>query len=194
MKKTRLLLHGTHGPWGDASKHLPREEIERQLADLSPPKDRGVLVLLVSRADDGERSTPKRAQLSVEEGVPGDAWVRDAPGEYGSQITLMRVDFGKLVANGQSLTFFGDNLIVDLDLSVANLPTGTRLCVGSAVLEVTPEPHTGCMKYRKRFGKDALKITADERYRDLRLRGIYAKVVEAGEVSVGDTIAVAARP
>ena len=65
--------------------------------------------------------------------------------------------------------------------------------MGQALLEVTPEPHNGCLKFRQRFGSDALRLTADKRYRDLRLRGIYAKVIEAGEVAVGDRIEVLRR-
>jgi MOSC domain-containing protein YiiM len=102
------------------------------------------------------------------------------------------VDVARLFANGQPLSLFGDNLLVDLDLSVANLPTGSRLRVGGALLEVTPKPHDGCVKFRQRVGQAALRLTADHRL-DLRLRGIYAKVVEAGEVALGDPIEVLSR-
>ena len=193
MRPTRLLRHATHGPWGDSSRHLSVEEIEKGLCELSPPKDRGELQLIVSRGDDGARSTPERVRLTGAEGVPGDAWLRDAPDKLDAQVTLMRADFGKLVANGQSLTLFGDNLIADLDLSFENLPTGSRLKLGGALLEVTAEPHNGCTKYRQRFGGDALRVTADKRFRDQRLRGIYVKVVEDGEIAVGDTIEVLSR-
>ena len=193
MRATRLALHATHGPWGDRARHLSTEEIERGLEKLAPPEDRGTLALIVSRGDDGGRETPGSVRLTCEEGVPGDAWLRDAPDKLDAQITMMRADFGELVANGQPLTLFGDNLIVDLDLSVENLPTGSRLQLGGALLEVTPEPHTGCMKYRQRFGKEALKITGAPGHRDQRLRGIYVKVVDPGEVAVGDAIEVLSR-
>ncbi len=193
MRTTRLIRHAAHGPWGDSASHLPLDELERRLAELAPPKDTGTLALIVARRDDGERETPDRVVLTPEEGVPGDAWLRDCPEKIDAQITLMRVDFAKLVANGQPLTLPGDNLLVDLDLSVDNLPTGSRLRLGEALLEVTPEPHDGCMKFRQRFGKHALRITADRRYRPLRLRGIYVKVVEAGAVALGDRIEVLSR-
>ena len=105
----------------------------------------------------------------------------------------MRVDVARLMANGQPLSLFGDNLLVDLDLSVANLPTGSRLRLGEAILEVTPEPHTGCVKFKQRFGGDALRLTADRRFRPLRLRGIYAKTVEPGGIALGDPIEVLSR-
>ena len=181
------------GPWGDVSRHLPLAAIEQGLSALSPPRDRGRLALIVSRSDGEERCTPETARLTREGGVPSDRWRRSAAHKPDAQITMMRVDFGRLVANGQDLTLFGDNLLVDLDLSVANLPTGSRLRVGAALLEVTPEPHDGCRKYRQRFGADALRATAAPGLRDLRLRGIYVKVIEDGEVALEDPVEVLSR-
>ena len=193
MRRTRQLRHATHGPWGDASLHLPLAELERGFESLLPPKDVGKLALIVARGDDGQRQTPERTVLSVDGGVPGDAWLRDCPDKIDAQITVMRSDVARLIANGQPLSLFGDNLLVDLDLSVANLPPGSRLRLGSALLEVTPEPHTGCLKFRQRFGGDALRFTAERRFRDVRLRGIYVKTVEQGEIARGDSIEVLSR-
>lgn len=193
MRKTRLIRHATHGPWGDSSRHLSLKVLEPELARLSPPKDAGKVDLIVARADNGHRDTPDEAVLTPEGGVPDDAWLRDAPGKPDAQITLMRTDVARLFANGQSLSLFGDNLLVDLELSFANLPEGSRLRVGAALLEVTAEPHNGCLKFRQRFGGDALRLTADRRFRELRLRGIYAKVVEQGRVALGDAIEVLSR-
>jgi len=193
VRRTRQLRHATHGPWGDASLHLPLAELERGFESLLPPKDVGKLALIVARGDDGQRQTPERTVLSVDGGVPGDAWLRDCPDKIDAQITVMRSDVARLIANGQPLSLFGDNLLVDLDLSVANLPPGSRLRLGSALLEVTPEPHTGCLKFRQRFGGDALRFTAERRFRDLRLRGIYVKTVEEGEIAPGDSFEVLSR-
>lgn len=193
MRTSRKLRHATHGPWGDSSRHRPLDTLERELATLSPPKDAGPLGLIVSRADDGSRATPERVRLTPEEGVPGDAWLRDAPDKIDAQITIMRLDVARLIAGGQPLTLFGDNLLIELDLSLANLPTGTRLQLGGALLEVTPEPHTGCLKFRQRFGGDALRLTAMPALRDQRLRGIYVKVIQAGDVAVGDVARVVSR-
>jgi MOSC domain-containing protein YiiM len=105
----------------------------------------------------------------------------------------MRREVAELIAHGQPLTLFGDNLIVELDLSAANLPTGSRLRVGEALVEVTPKPHNGCTKFRARFGEAALRFVQAPPTRDQNLRGIYWKVVEPGEVSVGAGIEVLSR-
>jgi len=181
------------GPRGDEARHLPAADLERAFAALSPDRDRGRLERIVSRREGGRRESLDRAVLTREEGVPGDSWQHDAPEKVDAQITMMRADVARLFANGQDLGLFGDNLLVDLDLSRANLPTGTRLRLGECTLEVTPEPHNGCLKFKQRVGGDALRMTADPRYRDLRLRGIYVKVIEPGSVQVGDAIEVLSR-
>ena len=142
------------------SRHLPLELLEQGLARHTPPKDEGELALIVSRREGGRRETPAEVELTREGGVPGDAWARKTPDKIEAQITLMRIDVARLLAGGQPLTLFGDNLLVDLDLSASNLPTGSRLRIGSAILEVTEKPHTGCIKFRQRFGQDALRLTA----------------------------------
>jgi len=105
----------------------------------------------------------------------------------------VRRDVIELIANRQPLTVSGDNLVVDLDISAVNLPTGTRLRVGKAVVEVSAKPHNGCSKFAGRFGADALLLVKDPRTRDQNLRGVYWTVVEKGEVRVGDPIIVLSR-
>jgi MOSC domain-containing protein YiiM len=190
MKKT----DGNTGPLGDASRHLPLETLEPALAALVPPRDAGRVALIVSRGEDGRRETPQRARLTPADGVPGDAWQRKTPQKPDAQISLMRVDVAGLFANGQELSLFGDNLLVALDLSRTNLPPGSLVRAGKALLEVTPEPHNGCAKFRQRFGDAALRLTAAPRFHENRLRGIYARVIEPGEVSVDDAIEVVRRP
>jgi len=193
MVARRMDRQSGPGPWGDASRHLDVQALLDGLAKLDPPTDRGALELIVSRREDARRETPERVRLTRKGGVPGDAWQRNVPEKIEAQITMMWADYGRLVANGQALTLFGDNLLVDLDLSAANLPVGTRLRLGGAELEVTPEPHNGCVKYHQRFGKSALRLCAHPDYRDQRLRGIYVRVVEEGEVAVGDVVEVLRR-
>ena len=158
------------------------------------PKDSGRLALIVRRPAEGGRETPPSVRLTPEEGMPGDAWGRNPSRKLDAQLAVMRLDVAELLANGQPLTLFGDSLFVDFDLSTANLPTGSRLRVGEAVVEVTPMPHDGCSKFKGRFGHDALMFVNAKPTRHLNLRGIYWKVIGAGEVSVGAEIRVISRP
>ena len=182
------------GPEGDAAAHRALPDLETGLRALrAPDKDEGVVALIVRRRSDGVRETPERVHLSREQGVPGDDWIQRPPRDPEAQLAVMRRDVAALIANGQPLTLFGDNLFVDLDLSAVNLPAGTRLRVGRALVEVTPKPHDGCHKFKGRFGGDALRFVQQKPTRDQNLRGIYWRVAESGEVGVGDPIQVLVR-
>src|SRR5262245_6742086 len=184
-----------YGPRGDTSRHLPLAELEAGLRALAGvPRDSGRLALLVRRRADGARETPGRALLSPEAGLSGDGWSRRPPRDPEAQLAVMRRDVAELIANGQALSLFGDNLFVDLDISAANLPAGTRLRVGGALVAVTPEPHDGCVKFKGRFGQDALRFVQAKNTRDQNFRGIYWRVVEPGKAGVGDPIQVLSRP
>ena len=175
--------------------HLDYATLEQGLHALPPPpKDAGTVVEVVARPTSDARHTPAVAKLTPEHGLEGDRWRKRPHTGNRDQITVMRADFGRLAANGQPLALFGDNLVVELDLSEENLPAGTRLRIGTALCEVTPQPHTGCAKYEARFGKDARNLTLAKEYVPLRLRGLYICVLEAGEVHVGDSIQVLSRP
>lgn len=181
---------------GNAARHLPTAELEAGLRALLPaPKDCGRLAFIVRRPTRESREVLSRARLSPEEGLPGDNWsTRTATPDPTAQLTVMQRDVAELLANGQSLALFGDNLIVELDLSVANLPVGSRLQVGGAVVEVTPLPHDGCRKFDARFGGEALRFVNAQPTRHLNLRGIYWRVIEAGEIEVGSRVQVLSRP
>jgi MOSC domain-containing protein YiiM len=174
--------------------HLPREVLEERLRALpAPPRDAGTVALVVARPAVNARLTPERTRLTPEEGVEDDRWGEKLRSNPGNQVTVMRADVARLFANGQPLSLFGDNLLVELDLSLENLPAGTRLRIGSALCEVTPLPHTGCGKFAARFGQDARDVTFLPEWVDHRLRGIHVRVLEAGEVSPGDPVEVLSR-
>lgn len=180
---------------GDASHYLSTAALEAGLKAL--PKlanDTGHVTLIVRRVADGLRELPERVRLSPSEGIPGDSWSRSKSPHPDMQLAVMQNDVAQLVANGQPLTLFGDNLFVEFDLSMSNLPTGSRLRVGDAVVEVTPMPHNGCSKFKARFGGDALAFVNAKPTRQLNLRGIYWKTVEEGDVWVGCPIRIVSRP
>lgn len=188
------LRREADGPSGDAERHLDRSALAAGLAALPPaPSDLGRVALILRRHADGTRETPPAARLTPAEGVPGDGWSRRPPRDPEAQLAVMRLDVATMIANGQPLTLFGDNLFVDLDLSAGNLPCGTRLRVGDAVVEVTAKPHNGCLKFRQRFGGDALRFVQAPATRPLNLRGIYWRVIAPGEVATGAPVAVLSR-
>jgi MOSC domain-containing protein YiiM len=173
-------------------RHLSLAELDAGVRDLAPaPRERGTLALILRRTADGARETPERIVLSCQDGVPGDKWSRlPEPRDLDMQLAVMNRGVAALIANGQPLTTFGDNLYVDLDLSAANLPVGTRLRVGRALVRVTTFPHNGCAKFNARFGNDALRFVQRKQTRDQNYRGVYWRVIEAGEAAVGDAIEV----
>jgi MOSC domain-containing protein YiiM len=189
------LTQEAYGPEGEAARHRDSAALEAGLRTLpAAPRDAGRIALIVRRHPDGARETPACVRLSLEEGVPGDGWGRRPPRDPEAQLAVMRRDVAELIANGQPLTLFGDNLFVELDLSAANLPFGTQLRVGAARVEMTPMPHNGCLKFKGRFGQDALHFVQAKETRDQNFRGVYWKVIEPGEAQIGDAIQVLSRP
>jgi MOSC domain-containing protein YiiM len=186
------LIESSSG--GDPARFRPLEFLETQCAALPPaPRDAGRVHLLVKRGPRGQREALPRAFMTPESGIPGDAWGRQRHPAPEAQLTVIQIDVAELIANGQPLTLFGDNLFLELDLSEANLPPGSRLRAGTATLEVTPEPHDGCRKFRERFGDAALRFVSKRDLRHLNLRGVYMRVVEAGEIAAGDAVQVLSR-
>jgi hypothetical protein len=158
------------------------------------PRDRGVLELIVRRPQIGEREILEEGVLDLLEGLVGDNWrtrgssqTPDGTSHPDMQLNIMNSRVIALVAQDRDRwQLAGDQLFVDMDLSAANLPPGTQLAVGSAVIAVTSLPHTGCHKFMSRFGLDAMKFVNSDLGKQLHLRGINAKVVRPGAIRVGD--------
>lgn len=151
------------------------------------PLDGGVVAGLCVRPGTGRRRELEQAHLSPEEGVAGDRWHEQPALE--KQVTLMSVRAIEAIAGGRERwSLAGDQVFVDLDLGEENLPVGTRFRLGDAELEITPHPHLGCAKFAERFGAEALRFVCDKQLRAQRLRGVYARVVRAGHVRVGERL------
>jgi len=179
---------------GDPARFHTLADLERMLMALPRmPTDRGRVALMVRRCQEGQREVLDRVVLVPGAGVPGDRWIRKPRPNPGAQIAVMQKDVAELIANGQPLTLFGDNLFLELDLSAANLPPSSRLRVGSAILEATPTAHTPCKKFRVRFGYDAVQFVLKAELGHRKLRGIYMRAVETGEIRTGDLVEVISR-
>ena len=172
-------------------------QLEAGLDDVRwSPKDEGTLQLIVRRPEREERELVDEARLDVDEGLVGDNWkargstgTPDGSADPEMQVTLMNSRAADLMAGGRERWHVaGDQLFVDLDIGRANLPPGTRLAIGTAVLEVSAAPHKGCAKFSGRFGPDALRFVSSSMGQELCLRGINAKVVRSGAVRVGETV------
>jgi hypothetical protein len=178
-------------------EHLSTAELEAGLGEVrDSPSDGGTVELIVRRPAVGEREVLTAAALDAEAGLAGDTWpvrgsTRTADGSPhpDMQLTVMNSRAALLVAQEPGRRMLaGDQIYADLDLSPANLPPGTRLALGSAVIEVTGQPHLGCAKFAARFGQDAWRLVNSRAGRELRLRGLNARVVVSGTVRPGDTI------
>lgn len=179
-------------------EHLDTEQLEAGLDHIVlSPSGEGTIELIVRRPAVDERETVEEAELDLEQGLVGDNWYArgsrsrpDGSANPDAQLTLANARAVDLVAMGdrERWALAGDQFYVDFDLSEANIPAGTRLSLGTAVIEVSAAPHDGCVKYMSRFGKDAHRFVNTKAYRHLNLRGINAKVVQPGTVRRGDTI------
>jgi hypothetical protein len=163
-------------------------------AILQSPKDNGVLELIVRRPQVEAREVLQEGELDPAAGLSGDNWksrgsssTPDGSANPEMQLNIMNSRVAALLAQTKERwPLAGDQLYVDLDLSMENLPPGTRVAIGSAVIEVTSPPHTGCKKFMARYGVDALKFVNSPTGKQLHLRGVNAKVIQPGVIRVGD--------
>ena len=172
-------------------------QLEAALDQISlSPRETGELMMIVRRPAEDQREELKEGQLDLTEGLVGDTWrfrsssrTKDGSAHPDMQLNVINARLIQLVAqNKERWALAGDQLYVDLDLSEANLPAGTQLGLGEAIIEVTNQPHTGCKKFVARFGADAMKFVNSDIGRQLHLRGINAKVIKPGAIRVGDTV------
>jgi MOSC domain-containing protein YiiM len=179
------------------SEHRTTGELEAATDVIAAsPDDGGRVEMIVRRPAIDEREAVDEGMLSTENGLVGDTWNRrgssrtaDGGPHPGMQLTLMNARFVDVVAGARDRwALAGDQIYVDLDLGEENLPAGTRLSVGTAVIEISDQPHTGCAKFSARFGRDALRFVNSPTGRRLRLRGVNAFVVENGTVTIGDVV------
>ena len=177
--------------------HLTLADLEAGLDHVrDSPKEQGVLELIVSRPEEDAREVMELADLDTKLGLVGDTW-QDRPSARSGdgkahpdmQITIMNSRVADLVAQDKARwQLSGDQLFADIDLSKANMPPGTRISIGAAILEATDQPHTGCKKFSARFGIDALALISSPIGKELQLRGINMKVVQSGEIKPGDIV------
>ena len=175
----------------DVARHVTMEELEAGLDEICrSPRDEGVLKMIVRRPRSDEREVLEEGGLDPLDGLMGDSWKhRGRSPDPDRQLNVMNSRVIALVAQDKERwRLAGDQLFVDLDLSAENLPAGTRLALGSAVIEVTAPPHAGCKKFMERFGLDAVTFVNSPLGKQLHLRGINARVVQAGVIRVGDPV------
>lgn len=177
--------------------HRTTAELEAAVDDFrSAPATVGTLELVLRRPAEGVREVLPEAELTTAEGVAGDTWnvrgsrrTADGTSHPDMQLNVMNARLARFIAvDPERMALAGDQLYVDFDLSEANAPAGTRLAIGSAVIEITDQPHTGCAKFRERFGPDALRFVNSPIGKELKLRGVNARVVVEGTVRPGDAV------
>ncbi len=183
----------------DPAFHLTAEQVAAGMADVrDSPRGPGRVDLIVIRPGIDERMILSEVEVDADHGLAGDSWAArgsrrrpDGSADPGAQVTVMNSHFARLIAGtDERMSLAGDQLFMDLDLSWGNLPTGTHLEFDEVVLEVTDVPHTGCAKFRERFGVAALRATNTPEGKDLRLRGINATVVRGGTLRQGESARV----
>jgi hypothetical protein len=174
--------------------HLTADELEAGLEHIrQAPTEAGTLELIVARPGPGERRVLHEAELDLTQGLIGDDWhvrvTKYGPPDPLGQLNIMNFRAAALVAgNAERIPLAGDQLYVDFDLSTQNLEAGTRLAVGDAVIEITPKPHRGCVKFTERFGNDATRFFNTGIGLALNLRGRNARVVAPGTIRRGDAV------
>ena len=178
-------------------QYLSITELEAGMGHIrQSPRDNGILKMIVRRPNVDEREALYEGELSTTEGLVGDTWksrgsshTADGSPNVNAQITITNARAIALMAQDEERwSLAGDQLYIDMDLSDDNIPPGTQLSIGSAIVEVSAQPHSGCKKFSSRFGVEAMKFVNSPEGKQLHLRGINTKVVQAGIIRVGDAV------
>ena len=181
----------------ETMQHLSMIELETGMEYIrEAPHDNGILKMIVRRPAVDEREMIDEGELSTDDGLVGDTWkVRasshtpDGSANHKSQITLANSRAIALLAQSEDRwALAGDQLYVEMNIGEDNLPPGTRLSIGSAIIEVSDQPHSGCKKFSDRFGVEAMKFVNSPEGKRLHLRGINTRVVQPGTIRVGDVV------
>jgi hypothetical protein len=182
----------------NSAQHVSAVELEQGLAEvMASPAETGRLTAIFVRPAKNERRSLDSAALTAERGIDGDRWASDSfyhlengGSDPRCQVSIMNGRFLRQVAVEEgAMCLAGDNLIVDLDLSEANLPAGSRVSIGSeVVIEISDLKHTGCSKFARRYGEAAKTFANNKQGTALHLRGRYARIVQGGTICVGDTV------
>lgn len=177
--------------------HRTASDLQAALDALGQsPADNGIVEMIVCRPTHGERRVLQQAELDLVEGLVGDNWrargsksMPDGSANPDAQIAIMNSRTIEVLAQDRARwPLAGDQLFLDLDLSYENLPAGQRIAIGTAVLEITAEPHNGCGKFTERFGSEATRLVNSREGRQARRRGVNARVVQPGTIRVGDAV------
>lgn len=181
----------------NSQSQLTRQQLEAGLAHIKQsPADSGHLRMIIQRPGVDQREVVAEGTLDVDAGLVGDSWLTrgsprtsDGGPNPAAQVTIINARLIALLAQTEDRwPLAGDQLVIDIDLSEDNLPPGAHLAIGSAVLEISAEPHTGCAKFAQRFGHDALRFISTPTGQTLRLRGVNTRVIQSGPIHLGDHV------
>jgi hypothetical protein len=172
----------------DPKRHLTTHQVSHMVERHSELHYSNTVGFLVARQLDGSRQTLEKCTLDIQLGLIEDRWHKEPNRSINEQIAAMNHPVAQTIANGQSLTLYGDGFFLDIDMSEHNLPIGSTLQINQCTLQVTVEPHNPCSKFRNRFGHPAFKACVTQKH--LNLRGVYLKVIHGGTIHIGDPIKV----
>ncbi|MCV6597893.1 MAG: hypothetical protein OIF40_12535, partial [Mangrovicoccus sp.] len=139
------------------------------------------------------RAHPDTLSLCPDRGVIGDrwaehAWLRlpDGRPDPRIQVCILPTQVWDTVCNRPNMPHPGDTIIADLDMSEANLPSGSLLQAGSAVLRVSDVFNDACVKWRARYGDASYRWINRADHCPLRLRGLLCSIERPGQIQRSD--------